>query len=133
MKALTIMEAFTTSICPPFDQWLHILEILTKVPSDPTNGAYIDEIGDVAIDVAYGGRVLQGRSMTLHTMLKSAKLQRNRAFPSKKVLIFTFNTDQSCQGCCRFQGLAPVVPRCWRETHRSLVAALASEQARAFR
>ena len=23
------------------------------IPSDPTNGAYIDELGDVAIDIAY--------------------------------------------------------------------------------
>ena len=29
------------------------------IPSDPTNGAYIDEIGDVAIDIAYYAQVCQ--------------------------------------------------------------------------
>ena len=31
------------------------------IPSDPTNGAYIDEIGDVAIDIAYGGSCTAGK------------------------------------------------------------------------
>ncbi len=31
------------------------------VPSDPTNGAYVDEIGDVSIDIAYGGSCTAGK------------------------------------------------------------------------
>ncbi len=31
------------------------------VPSDPTNGAFIDELGDVAIDIAYGGSCTAGK------------------------------------------------------------------------
>ncbi|MDX1582672.1 MAG: aconitase family protein [Thermoanaerobaculia bacterium] len=31
------------------------------VPSDPTNGAYIDQIGDVEIDIAYGGSCTAGK------------------------------------------------------------------------
>ena len=31
------------------------------IPSDPTNGAYIDEIGDVEIDIAYGGSCTAGK------------------------------------------------------------------------
>ena len=31
------------------------------IPSDPTNGAYIDEIGDVSIDIAYGGSCTAGK------------------------------------------------------------------------
>ncbi len=31
------------------------------VPSDPTNGAYIDEIGDVPIDIAYAGSCTAGK------------------------------------------------------------------------
>ena len=31
------------------------------VPSDPTNGAYIDELGDVRIDIAYGGSCTAGK------------------------------------------------------------------------
>ncbi|HEX9407189.1 MAG TPA: aconitase family protein [Thermoanaerobaculia bacterium] len=31
------------------------------IPSDPTNGAYIDEIGDVKIDIAYAGSCTAGK------------------------------------------------------------------------
>ena len=31
------------------------------VPSDPTNGAYIDEIGDIGIDIAYAGSCTAGK------------------------------------------------------------------------
>ena len=31
------------------------------VPSDPTNGAFVDEIGDVPIDIAYGGSCTAGK------------------------------------------------------------------------
>jgi len=31
------------------------------IPSDPTNGAYVDEIGDVAIDIAYAGSCTAGK------------------------------------------------------------------------
>ena len=31
------------------------------IPSDPTNGAYIDEIGEVEIDIAYGGSCTAGK------------------------------------------------------------------------
>ncbi|MCZ6726945.1 MAG: aconitase family protein, partial [Acidobacteria bacterium] len=31
------------------------------IPSDPTNGAYIDELGEVAIDIAYGGSCTAGK------------------------------------------------------------------------
>ena len=31
------------------------------IPSDPTNGAFIDEIGEVAVDIAYGGSCTAGK------------------------------------------------------------------------
>ena len=31
------------------------------IPSDPTNGAFVDEIGEVAIDIAYGGSCTAGK------------------------------------------------------------------------
>ena len=46
-----IMEEYTPSIPPTLDRCSHP-EILTRIPSDPTNGAYIDEIGTVPIDIA---------------------------------------------------------------------------------
>jgi 3-isopropylmalate/(R)-2-methylmalate dehydratase large subunit len=35
------------------------------IPSDPTNGAYIDELGDVPIDIAYGGSCTAGKEVDL--------------------------------------------------------------------
>jgi 3-isopropylmalate/(R)-2-methylmalate dehydratase large subunit len=31
------------------------------IPSDPTNGAFVDDLGDVAIDIAYGGSCTAGK------------------------------------------------------------------------
>jgi len=35
------------------------------IPSDPTNGAYIDELGEVKIDIAYGGSCTAGKEVDL--------------------------------------------------------------------
>jgi 3-isopropylmalate/(R)-2-methylmalate dehydratase large subunit len=35
------------------------------IPSDPTNGAYIDELDDVRIDIAYGGSCTAGKEVDL--------------------------------------------------------------------
>jgi len=40
------------------------------VPSDPTNGAYIDEIGEVAIDIAYAGSCTAGKEDDLDMYAK---------------------------------------------------------------
>ncbi len=45
------------------------------IPSDPTNGAYVDEIGEVAIDIAYGGSCTAGKIDDLifyHRVVKEA-------------------------------------------------------------
>jgi 3-isopropylmalate/(R)-2-methylmalate dehydratase large subunit len=35
------------------------------IPSDPTNGVYADEIGEVPIDIAYGGSCTAGKEVDL--------------------------------------------------------------------
>jgi 3-isopropylmalate/(R)-2-methylmalate dehydratase large subunit len=35
------------------------------IPSDPTNGAFIDDIGEVVIDIAYGGSCTAGKEVDL--------------------------------------------------------------------
>ena len=35
------------------------------IPSDPTNGAFVDELGEVAIDIAYGGSCTAGKEADL--------------------------------------------------------------------
>lgn len=45
------------------------------IPSDPTNGAYVDEIGTVTIDIAYGGSCTAGKIDDLefyHRVVKEA-------------------------------------------------------------
>jgi 3-isopropylmalate/(R)-2-methylmalate dehydratase large subunit len=45
------------------------------IPSDPTNGAWIDEIGEVPIDIAYGGSCTAGKIDDLifyHQVVKEA-------------------------------------------------------------
>lgn len=45
------------------------------VPSDPTNGAYVDELGEVEIDIAYGGSCTAGKIDDLvfyHRVVKEA-------------------------------------------------------------
>jgi 3-isopropylmalate/(R)-2-methylmalate dehydratase large subunit len=45
------------------------------IPSDPTNGAYIDELGDVSIDIAYGGSCTAGKvddMIFYHRVVKDA-------------------------------------------------------------
>ena len=43
------------------------------IPSDPTNGAYIDEIGDVAIDIAYAGSCTAGKEDDLEMYARVLK------------------------------------------------------------
>ena len=47
------------------------------VPSDPTNGAYIDEIGEVPIDIAYAGSCTAGKDddFSYYAMVCEAALE----------------------------------------------------------
>jgi len=47
------------------------------IPSDPTNGAYIDELGEVAIDIAYAGSCTAGKDddFAYYAMVTSAALK----------------------------------------------------------
>jgi 3-isopropylmalate/(R)-2-methylmalate dehydratase large subunit len=53
------------------------------VPSDPTNGAYIDEIGDVPIDIAYAGSCTAGKDddFSYYAMVCEAALKAGLAVP----------------------------------------------------
>ena len=53
------------------------------VPSDPTNGAYIDEIGDVSIDIAYAGSCTAGKDddFAYYAMVCEAALKAGLVVP----------------------------------------------------
>lgn len=60
------------------------------IPSDPTNGAWIDEIGDVPIDIAYGGSCTAGKIDDLvfyHQVVKEAVDAGLKVAPGVKFLI----------------------------------------------
>ena len=53
------------------------------IPSDPTNGAYIDEIGDVPIDIAYAGSCTAGKDddFSYYAMVCEAALEAGLTIP----------------------------------------------------
>ncbi|HEX3555832.1 MAG TPA: aconitase family protein [Thermoanaerobaculia bacterium] len=60
------------------------------IPSDPTNGAWIDEIGDVPIDIAYGGSCTAGKIDDLifyHQVVKEAVDAGLRVAPGVRFMI----------------------------------------------
>ena len=54
------------------------------IPSDPTNGAYIDEIGEVVIDIAYAGSCTAGKEddFSYYAMVTKAALDAGLTIPS---------------------------------------------------
>jgi 3-isopropylmalate/(R)-2-methylmalate dehydratase large subunit len=52
------------------------------VPSDPTNGAYVSEIGDVRIDIAYGGSCTAGKEDDIEMY---ARVMQEAAASGKRV------------------------------------------------
>ena len=53
------------------------------VPSDPTNGAYIDDIGDVQIDIAYAGSCTAGKDddFSFYALVCEAALEAGLSIP----------------------------------------------------
>ena len=60
------------------------------IPSDPTNGAFVSEIGDVAIDIAYGGSCTAGKEDDLDmyaSVMKDALAAGRRVAPNVQFVI----------------------------------------------
>ena len=120
------MVASTTSTSPQFVQWLLILGNPDEgIPSDPTNGAYIDDIGDVSIDIAYGGSCTAGKIDDIAYYAQVCQAAKDQGLSVKEGVDFYIQYGSGIvKDVGRFEGLAPVVPRCWRETHRSWLRCL---------
>ena len=54
------------------------------IPSDPTNGAYIDELGEIAIDIAYAGSCTAGKDddFSYYARVTEAALDAGLSIPS---------------------------------------------------
>ncbi|HEX3553297.1 MAG TPA: aconitase family protein [Thermoanaerobaculia bacterium] len=82
------------------------------VPSDPTNGAWIDEIGDVPIDIAYGGSCTAGKIDDLifyHQVVKEAVDAGVKIAPGVRFMIQC--GSQAVEDFVRSHGLAETFER----------------------
>lgn len=76
------------------------------IPSDPTNGAFVDQIGEVEIDIAYGGSCTAGKIDDLvfyHRVVKEAVDAGLRVHPGVRFLI-QFGSE-AVERFCRENGL----------------------------
>ncbi len=82
------------------------------IPSDPTNGAWIDEIGDVPIDIAYGGSCTAGKIDDLifyHQVVKEALDAGLKIAPGVRFMIQC--GSQAVENFVRANGLADTFER----------------------
>src|SRR5579863_5397082 len=82
------------------------------IPSDPTNGAWIDDIGEVRIDIAYGGSCTAGKIDDLifyHQVVKEAVDAGLRVAPNVRFLIQC--GSQAVERFVRDNGLAETFER----------------------
>ncbi|RMH19473.1 MAG: aconitate hydratase [Acidobacteria bacterium] len=65
------------------------------IPSDPTNGAWVDELGEVPIDIAYGGSCTAGKMDDLafyHRVVKEA-VDHGRRVPERVSFLIQFGSE----------------------------------------
>jgi 3-isopropylmalate/(R)-2-methylmalate dehydratase large subunit len=82
------------------------------IPSDPTNGAWVDEIGDVPIDIAYGGSCTAGKIDDLlfyHQVVKEAVDAGVKIAPGVRFMIQC--GSQAVEDFVRANGLAATFER----------------------
>ena len=108
-----------------YDGGIHILDLARMrpmvahpgdpdrgIPSDPTNGAYLDEIGEVPIDIAYGGSCTAGKIDDLvfyHRVVQEAVAAGRTVAPGVRFLI-QFGSEE-VERFCRQQGFLETFER----------------------
>ncbi|MDH3523824.1 MAG: aconitase family protein [Acidobacteriota bacterium] len=82
------------------------------VPSDPTNGAYVDELGDVAIDIAYGGSCTAGKidDLEFYHRVVSEAVDAGRRVPPGVRFFIQFGSRE-VEEHCRERGLLATFER----------------------
>ncbi len=82
------------------------------IPSDPSNGAFIDEIGDVKIDIAYGGSCTAGKEDDIDQyaeVMRAADARGQRVHEG--VEFFIQFGSQAVQGYAQSQGYLELFSR----------------------
>ena len=64
------------------------------IPSDPTNGAYIEDLGEVPIDIAYAGSCTAGKDDDFAYYARVTEAALNAGLRSQMEWIATYNLDQ---------------------------------------
>jgi 3-isopropylmalate/(R)-2-methylmalate dehydratase large subunit len=82
------------------------------VPSDPTNGAYVDELGDVPIDIAYGGSCTAGKidDLEFYHRVVAEAVAAGRTVPDHVEFLIQFGS-QEVEDYCRAHGLLDAFAR----------------------
>jgi 3-isopropylmalate/(R)-2-methylmalate dehydratase large subunit len=79
------------------------------IPSDPTNGALVSEIGDVAIDIAYGGSCTAGKidDLEMYGRVMREALAAGRRVANGVTFYIQFGSVE-VEAHCRATGLVDV-------------------------
>ncbi len=82
------------------------------VPSDPTNGAYVDELGEVAIDIAYGGSCTAGKidDLEFYHQVVAEAVAAGRSVPDDVEFLIQFGS-QEVEEYCRAHGFLDTFAR----------------------
>ena len=82
------------------------------IPSDPTNGAFIDEIGDVAIDIAYAGSCTAGKidDLEMYARVLQEAVEAGRRV-AQGVAFFVQYGSKEVKEHCERKGLTKIFER----------------------
>ena len=82
------------------------------VPSDPTNGAYIDELGDVPIDIAYAGSCTAGKidDLDMYARVLEEAVEYGRGVAPDVQFYIQFGSTE-VEEHCRAEGLVDIFER----------------------
>jgi 3-isopropylmalate/(R)-2-methylmalate dehydratase large subunit len=83
------------------------------IPSDPTNGALIDEIGDVRIDIAYGGSCTAGKEsdQDMYARVLAEAAQSGRKVAAGTTFYIQFGAEE-VEEYARRKGYLDLYARC---------------------
>ncbi len=82
------------------------------IPSDPTNGAYVDELGEVEIDIAYGGSCTAGKidDLEFYHRVAAEAVAAGRTVPRDVEFLIQFGSRE-VEEYCRSHGFLDTFAR----------------------
>ncbi|MFB3066680.1 MAG: aconitase family protein [Planctomycetota bacterium] len=82
------------------------------IPSDPTNGAYVDEIGDVPVDIAYAGSCTAGKidDLEMYARVLKEAAEAGRKVNENVRFYIQFGSEEVAQHCAS-TGLVEIFER----------------------